>query len=214
MIHVNRKEAKMITSTKHEISHRIAHDLRLLWRAANGAYNGSRYWSDVLSEDDRRLLGGNYGFAAKQLGGTVGIFRDLNPRVSVERAILEIVHELGLVLTVRYRQLVLAIGERPDQPPEIGTRPHWATGRLIYRGEVVREVAGRATNQIAVLNAFEHQAWPARISIEELEGFDPSKIRQTVYDLNCGLKGIYFVTRQNGIEWRPGERLRKPTRHR
>jgi hypothetical protein len=44
-------------------------------------------------------------------------------------------------------------------------RPHWnpVTCRLTFSGKLVRQLAKRARNCIAVLNAFEEEGWPACI---------------------------------------------------
>lgn len=92
-------------------------------------------------------------------------------------------------------------------------RPHWDAEKLIltYRGEVVRRVSGRATNMRPILDAFERLAWPGRIAVSDAKGLDPLKVRQTVFDLNDGLKSIVFKN-NSGIMWGPP--LRKPTRRR
>jgi hypothetical protein len=191
---------RFITSSGRDISRQTARDLRHLWLAAKGPFAGLRFWNEVLTEDDRNLLGNEFELAFRKFRGAVGIYTELNPRVSRERAILEIAHELCLVLTQRYRRLVAVIGERPEEPPEIGTRPHWADGRLVYRGELIREVPPRATRLIAILDAFERRAWPTRIDVGDLGGFDSAKVRQAVYDLNQGLKAIEFESRM-GVVW-------------
>jgi hypothetical protein len=214
MIGSNSKEAHMVrlaTSSGHEVSEQTARELRLLLLTANMESTGRRYWYQLLGDDDRKLLGGQFAAAFCKHGRAIGLYRELSPRVSFERAMLEVLHELGLLPSPRFRRLVLAIGEQPDQPAEVGTRPRWdaETMTLSYRGEIVRKVSGRASNMLPILNAFERLAWPGRIAISDVKGLAPHKFHQTVFDLNRGLKLIVFENNA-GIMWRP--RLREPMR--
>ena len=141
-------------------------------------------------------------------GRTLGIYQKLNPRVSMERALLEVLHELGAIHPSRYRRLVLAIGEQPGRQPDVNNVPVWKQdqGELILFGQVIRtiEQPTKACNIVAILDAFERLKWAAVVPISEVRELPPFAGSDSVYKLNRGLKAIRFSMNGsgNGIRWK------------
>lgn len=79
------------------------------------------------------------------------------------------------------------------------------TGTLSLGGRVVRRVSSvkKAKNIVAILDAFEEEAWPARVS-SPIRNPDPMVMRDAIRSLNKGLTGIVFEAdgTGEGIRWR------------
>jgi hypothetical protein len=73
-----------------------------------------RMWERMLSEDDRRRLGGEFCSAYAALGGTVGMWMDLHRSVSYTRAVIEVAYGLGFLNIFTRDWLLGAIGEPED----------------------------------------------------------------------------------------------------
>jgi hypothetical protein len=90
-----------------------------------------------------------------------------------------------------------------DLAPEL---PTWDSEscRIIFRGEVVRSVAKRATNCICILTAFNECGWPYCIDDPLPGGKDADRLNQAVRTLNKGLHGIEFFAAGDGqsIGWK------------
>jgi len=190
------------TSAGARITEDTARQLKYYSDCTQGAFVAGRLWRDVLSDEDRLKLTNDFGAAIRQWGGAVEIYRHVNSRVSRERAIIEVAHELGMMQAPQHARLVRAIGENLEVAPQFGARPHWNGVTLTFQGETIREVrAARASNIAVILDAFESLAWPERIDLSDVPDLSPWKVHQTVYDLNRGLKVIFFRV-SRGILWR------------
>jgi hypothetical protein len=82
-------------------------------------------------------------------------------------------------------ELVEAINQQP-------AKPTWnrETGKLMFRGQVVRRVRSLAGRIRPILNTFEDAVWVDRV--EAPSEYDPQTLRETVAQLNKGLKSIRF----------------------
>ena len=189
------------TLAGHQISQQTADDLRYFLGCAQMESVGGRLWREALSDADRQALGGKFNLAFASCDRTVGMYRTLHPRVSLERAICEVLHELGMIPSPRYRRLVIAIGEAPDVPPEMGALPVWnaMTGELTLRGRLVRSVGADGTNLRAILDVLELLGWPKHVPFAKFE-LTEHEIRQAIYKLNRKATRLEFRTRK-GLVW-------------
>jgi hypothetical protein len=80
------------------------------------ALSAARLWEEVLTEAERRRLGDHLESLWRQLG-TAGIWRKLRG-VSLERAVVDVARELGLVDDPTARWLLRELGEVSDDPEE------------------------------------------------------------------------------------------------
>jgi len=85
-------------------------------------------WDRVLTQEERQRLGGNLQTLYYQQG-TAGIWMKLRG-VSVERAVLDVAHELDLLSDQRYHWLLRELGEPPYHSGE-GLDQAIASGALV-----------------------------------------------------------------------------------
>jgi hypothetical protein len=92
------------------------------------------------------------------------------------------------------------VGKIHGVSPQNSEKPHWdrETGKLIFRGEYVRSVRAIADRLIAILDAFQADCWPARISAPPSID-DDEKLRDAIKVLNRRLKGIKFRADGTGL---------------
>jgi hypothetical protein len=193
--------------TKREFSQRTARELSELYHWSRGEHAAARFWREVLTDEEQTALGGNFRAAYLDCEGMVGMYAQLVPGLTFERALLEVMRKLGWLPEAKYDRLVQAIGEPIALPPSRGAQPHWDRSRatLSYGGQPIRQIRqpGRAVNIVAILEAFERLEWPTVVPLTEIAGLSPHKRHQTIYDLNEGLKGIRFGMNGSGdgIVW-------------
>jgi hypothetical protein len=93
----------------------------------------------------------------------------------------------------------------PTAPPT-QQKPEWdkQSGHLVVSGRVVRKVARRAINCIAILDAFQECDWPLCIDDPLPCGKNAERLNNAVRTLNDSLSGIRFVAAGDGqsIGWR------------
>lgn len=99
-----------------------------------------------------------------------------------------------------------------------GLKPHWdnQSGELRWHGQIVRVVKPKATNVIALLDAFQQQGWPTKIENPVARPLDPkfsrrpqemynsTRLHDTIKSLNTGLTGLRFNADGTGgaVCWR------------
>lgn len=130
---------------------------------------------------------------------------------STSRAIVDISLDVDLISPGEHQSLLRDIGEL-DGPPSSDI-PVWIreTGKLLYRGKLVRKVSGvkRAKNLVAVLDEFERQRWPEWI-VNPLAGKDDQSLREVVADLNRGLLALVFRTSGSRVLWEVKSAAHRP----
>lgn len=145
--------------------------------------------------------------------GVVGMWMKAR-KVPQPRAIIELAYELNLLSEADHRRLLAAVGEKESTPAT--QRPSWdhGTGKLHYGGKLARQVQnpGRATNIVAILDAFEEQGWPARIDDPLPDGGDKQRLREAIRTLNQGLSRLRFRAdgTGSGICWEPADTRATP----
>lgn len=87
-----------------------------------------RLWEQVLTEEDRQGLGGDWEAAYRKYG-TAGMWRALRG-VSAERAVVEVAYRLNLLDARAYRWLLRVLGEVLESP-RATIRAAVATGALV-----------------------------------------------------------------------------------
>jgi hypothetical protein len=165
----------------------------------------TKIWRGLLSEDERETLGGGK-VPPPRLTESYAKLRGHTPA----RALVELAKSVSLLDEAEYRRLRAAIDE-PVEPPR--TVPRWdaASGKLYFRGEIVRTVTRRGTNMRLILDAFDDAGWPLWIYNPLPGGADSGKLRQTLYDLRKTLKAINLIPdgTATGILWQESQRLRR-----
>jgi hypothetical protein len=114
--------------------------------------------------------------------------------MSLERALIELAHDLDLLGSGSYKVLRRSINEPMDE--RMDDLPDWdaSAGELSLGGEVIRHVSSQAKNLRTILNAFQEDQWKHHVDNPLPGGADSRKLRQTVYNLNEGLSGIKFFS--------------------
>lgn len=166
------------------------------WRnshlAVKPIVSASRLWQQVFTEQDRRRLGGDFEKAYKRLG-TVGMWRELH-RGSVEQAVVEAAHKIGLLFPSKYDWLLRQIGKKPMAAPAPTNLPEFqaSSGELRWQGQFIRHVRlqARPSNIFIILEAFQSRCWSEQIP--NPLGKDKQKLHQALRSLNKGLKRIRF----------------------
>jgi hypothetical protein len=124
-------------------------------------------------------------------------------RTSLERAVIELAHNLDLLASGSYKVLRRSISEPVDE--RIADLPIWdaSAGELSLGGAVIRRVAPQATNVRKILDAFQEDQWKHHIDNPLPGGVKSRKLRETVYRLNKDLSGIEFFShgRARGVRW-------------
>jgi|SRR5579884_3626471 len=100
----------------HPLSPRAEEELDMNFHRIRAAASAARLWERVLSETDRRQLGGNLEVAWRTLG-TAGMWMKLRG-VSLPRAVVDVAWELDLMSDRMRRWLLRELGEAPDDPEE------------------------------------------------------------------------------------------------
>ena len=170
-----------------------------------GPENFHQFWKILLTDDERDLLGGNIERCFEKdpiCVNHLGQLRNWSP----ERATIEIAYQLGFLTSVRFDQLLVAIGV---EPRALGTnnaganRPSWdlKSGRLEWNGQLLRQVkVSVATVIVPVLDAFEDADWCPCIE-NPIESIDPQKIHEIVQSLNTDLMHLRFRVQGENICW-------------
>jgi hypothetical protein len=196
------------TSVGREVSNEVLAELKDLFFQARSEHVAGRLWR-TLSNDDRSALGGDFRKAFLNPELTIGMFRRLHPNVTQERALLEVLHDIGWIFPARYSRLVRTIGEKIDVVPTTDLWPKWdaVCGKLHYDGQVIRSIPRpkQACNIIAILDAFQQLGWPDRIDLGSLPGMTDHVCRQSLYILNKPMEAIHFRMdgQGRGILWEP-----------
>jgi hypothetical protein len=124
-------------------------------------------------------------------------------KTSLERALIELAHDLDLLSSGSYKVLRCSINEPMDERSD--DLPVWnaSAGELSLGGEVIRDVSKQAKNLRKILNVFQDDEWKHQIDNPLPGGANSQKLRQTVYDLNRGLSGIKFSSAHGAkrVEW-------------
>lgn len=112
------------------------------FQRVKGAAVAVRLWERVLTEADRRRLGGDLEAAYALHGGAVGMWRHLRG-VTVPRAVVDVGVRVGFLDADGGRTLLRVIGEEPIDPAE-AVETAVARGDLVLV-EVMREVYWEGT---------------------------------------------------------------------
>jgi hypothetical protein len=181
---------------------RIVEELRTQYYRVKAAVSAARLWEQILTERDRRRLGGDLEAIWKRLG-TVGMWSKLHG-VSQEQAILELGHKLGWLEQTKYEWLLREIGIKAGSS-SASLIPEWnsSTGELRWQGQVVCRIRimGKPSNIQAIAAAFQEEDWSGRIQ-NPLRG-GQEQLHQSLRSLNKGLKKIRFHAHEGGhaITW-------------
>src|SRR5262245_20510741 len=134
-----RKDAAMVyaTSTGRQISDQTAFELHGLYHEARSERLAARLWREVLSEEDRASLGGDFAAAYRNEHLGVGMLQRLHPELTFERALLEFLRSVGWLAEARYERLVEGIGESRVLPASEPERPQWNAkqGQLAWQNQ-------------------------------------------------------------------------------
>lgn len=147
--------------------------------------------------------------------GAVGIWMKAR-NLAQPNAIVDLAYQYGLLNEAARRRLLLALGD--VKSGSSSCRPNWnhETGELHFSGKRVRRVGypGRATNVVAILDAFEEQGWPNRIDDPLPGGTDKQRLREAVRNLNRELTRIRFRADGSGtgIVWQTTHTRATPAR--
>lgn len=161
------------------------------------------FWENVLTSQQRRQLSDDVNQAHQRHGGSTGIWVTLHGG-SVERAIVDVAHEMGLIAAAKHRRLLRFLNEQVEATPQ-GDKPSWdaASGKLFLDGEIARRLRRlrSPTNVEQILNAFQQAGWPAEV--ENPLGGDAQTLHQALRSLHQGLRGLRFHSHQGGefVSW-------------
>jgi hypothetical protein len=181
----------------------VIEELQRLALCIQPLVSAERLWERVLSDGDRRRLGGDCRASYATLG-TAGMWKELHGG-SPEQVVLEVARKLGFVDQTTYEWLLRAVGKNAPAVPR-PDRPVWngATGELRWKSRVIRRVRAftQASNIHVILTAFERQGWPDRIDNPLPLG--QQQLHQTLRSLNRGLRGMRFHALNGGrvITWK------------
>lgn len=149
---------------------------------------GRRIWTELLTPHEQSQVP-LLNFLARH---PVDVFAQLR-RISRERAVLDLAHEMELLSGRQYRLLLQQLSLTDRNAPD---RPAWNADRLelTLRGQVVRRIRnrGRAHNAVRILDTFQELGWSDRIDDPLRGGADPERLRDTIKSLNRGLTGLRF----------------------
>lgn len=195
------------TTTQREIPAQVAHELKNLFDRIQGEHFAGRMWRELLSDDERVMLGGTFSEAfVKEPQRAVGMYRRLYPSLSLERAMLEVTRQLGWIHQARYERLLDAVGEKIDLLPGRGARPRWDGKSLFFNGQLVRKIRQpkKAFRVVQILDEFEKQGWTTTVEFQGLGVAERQRLREAVASLNDGLTGLAFQMDGTGagVMWR------------
>ena len=162
-------------------------------------------WRRLFTESDRQQLDDDLETSWKKLG-TVGMWMQVRD-VSLERAVIDIAHGLGLMSEQTVRWLLRELGEEMSDAPPCDIRPVWdaTTGELWFDHRLIRRVRITQTpsNIQQILDAFEAAGWPHRI--DNILPYGPEQLHQALRSLNSSLKEIRFRSQKSGeaVVWEP-----------
>lgn len=166
----------------------LVQELQRLAIHLKGKVIGRRIWKELLTPHEQALLSLKE-FLASHPADVYACMR----RISRDRAVLDLSHELELVSDQQYRRFLRKLKMADLHHPD---RPVWNDDRLelMLRGQVVRRIRSRshARNVVRILDAFQDLDWPARIHDPLPGGADDERLRDTVKSLNRGLVGLKF----------------------
>ena len=95
----------------------VKYDWQTAYLRVKGTAPALRLWHRVLTEEERRRLGGDLEAAYERDRGAVGMWMRLRG-VSVPRAVVDVAVRIGFLDADTGRQLLRALGEEPDDPAE------------------------------------------------------------------------------------------------
>jgi hypothetical protein len=199
----NSREGIVVDSRGREISQEVASELNTARLRAQPAVVAERVWRRLFTEEDRQRLGGNLETCWPRLG-TVRMWAQARG-VSLERAIIEVAHGVGLMSdqTAHWLRRELDLETPPPRPPS--DRPVWQaeTGQLRAGDGVIRRVRvmREPSNIQQILDAFQSAGWPNRIDNPLPLG--QQQLHQTLRSLNRGLAKVRFRAQEGGkaITW-------------
>jgi hypothetical protein len=82
-------------SPRRQFSDQVIAQLRNLFTEAGGEHVAGRLWRDVLNEEERASLGGNFGVAFRKDHHAAHMYHRLKPGITFERALLETACQVG-----------------------------------------------------------------------------------------------------------------------
>jgi hypothetical protein len=173
---------------------------------------GRKLWYERFTDADRSKFTDPWPQVWDNNQGTIGMWCTARG-TSWNRAIVEAAHSLGF-LDVATRDALIAVLPAEDgnasaahpTPDITSVLPIWrkASGELLYRGKVIREVKPAAANLRLILSNFQEAEWQSWI----YDPFPPDpeasdRRRRAVASLNQGLTDIRFLCEGNGkkIRW-------------
>ena len=169
-------------------------------------------WENLLTDEERERLGGDLKQCWRKTPNLVALWIELRGTSQI-RTILDLAHELHLLMFAEYQRLLAEVGESEPQA-DVGenesradgpVKPVWDAARceLRYRGRPVRRVrsASVASTIVPILNEFQAQGWPARIAHAVNVLLSRQPLHDAVRKLNRGLQEICFHVDGDFIYW-------------
>lgn len=175
----------------------------LLQRLA-GYSIGKFFWNELLTEAERRQLGGDLDVALRK-EHIVDIWARLRGQSQL-RAVVELSYHTELVMPKKYEQLLRKIGVAKPRRTS-AKKPVWDQVRceLLVDGEVIRKFPGRgrSKNVMGILDAFQELGWPEFIDDPLPGGKNGLRLNQAIFELNQDQNVIKFQSNGsgNGIQW-------------
>ncbi len=182
----------------------VAGELDVAYQRVKPFVSAERVWRRMLTEADRRKLGGDLEKAYGQ-HGTVGMWIKRRG-VSIQRGVLDVAHEIGFLDPQTYRWLLSELGEKYKPRKTRQIHPRWdsETGSLWLDDHIIRDVRifRGCTNIQQILDAFQKARWASRID-NPLPSCGQEETHQVVFRLNRGLAEIRFHVQKGGraITW-------------
>lgn len=159
-------------------------------RQLQDPHTAYQVWTKHLTDKERKRLGGDLEAAYRDRGRTIGIWATAKS-VDENLATLQLARLYGMPDS-EYFPLLRQVSPAAPRPGQ----PEWnaESGQLRLGGVLIRQVASpsNAHNIVAVLNAFEAESWPPRISVPPELSSDVEAIGKTVSSLNRNLQAIRF----------------------
>jgi hypothetical protein len=179
--------------------------LRLLELGLRGIVPAEKLWQKVLTEPERKQLGGDLEKCFVKLGGAVGMWQKLHG-LDITSAVLDLARTLNGLNDVDYcwlrRKTAAQVRAEPAPPKpryDQETGELWWGTKLIYTARLRRH----PTNPECILKAFQQRDWCIRIK-NPLRNPDLKTLHDAVAYLNTRVAVISFHSAAGGtrIAWR------------
>lgn len=134
----------------------------------------------------------------------IGMFMKTRGIDDPYKAAVKIGEQIDFLTPQAAKKLLLALGEKPQNPSKDKPSLDRLNGCLMFRNERIKNIQSRKqpTNLEIILKIFEQKHWSHQV--ESPPDWDEEKIRETLKTLNHRLKTIKFERRSGSkiIQWR------------